>query len=77
MRWCEGRCIGQPKYWWHQEQCHSAIMQNSNTSMGVGSSLFLSFALIGQAHPCQLGSLYLWYLCWLIQLILVEWFALL
>ena len=40
-------------------------MQNSNTSIGVHSSLFLSFALVEQVYPCQLGAIHLWDLCWL------------
>ena len=42
-------------------------MQNSDTSMGVGSLLFLSFTLVEQVHPCQLGALHLWDPCWLTQ----------
>ena len=65
MRWCKGRCIGQLKYWRHWEGCHFAVIQNSDTSMGLGSSLFLSFALVVQVHHCQLGALHLCSPCWL------------
>ena len=58
MKWCEGRCTGQPKYQRHQEGCNFAIIQNSNTSMVVDSSLFSSFALVEQKCHHQLGALH-------------------
>ena len=67
MKWSKGIFIGQPKYWRHWKGCHFAVMQNSNTSMVVGASLFLSFTLAEQVHHCQLGALHLWDLCWSIK----------
>ena len=55
MTWCSGKCRGQPTYWRHWERCYFAIVQNSSTSIGVGSSFFLSFALVEQMCHCQLG----------------------
>ena len=70
ITWYEGRCTGQPTYQRHWEGCYFAIMQNSGTSMGVNSLLFLNFALVehmchhqlGALHPCDMG--------WLTQLTL-------
>ena len=42
--WCAGKCTGQPTYQRYWEGCYFAIVQNSSTSMGVGSSFFLNFA---------------------------------
>ena len=67
---CTGRCTGQPTYLRYQEGCHFATLQNSSISMVVGSSFFLSFAIVEQAWYPQLWVLHLWDLGWSTQLTL-------
>ena len=49
---CTGSCTGQPTNLRYQEGCHFATLQNSGILMGVGSSFFLSFAIVKQMHHC-------------------------
>ena len=56
------RC--RPSYERHWEWCYFAVVQNSNTSMGVGSLLCLHSALVEWAGPGQAGTCHLPGLGW-------------
>ena len=44
-----------PTYQRHQERGYFAVVQNSGTSMGVSSSLYMHFAQVEQVGPDQPG----------------------
>ena len=70
MAQCAAKCTGQPTYQRYRDRCHFTILQNFGTSMEVGSSFFLSFALVEQVCHCQFGALHLQGLGWLTQSVL-------